>query len=267
MKQPHPVQNIIYGSLFLCLVVMLVAGVWYGTRVSALTITDIQVRGGKTINHEVVHSAAEAELTGTYLGLIPKRFAWLYPRSRVVAAVQAIERVDRVELSRNERTLEVYFTEHVPQALWCEAVGSDRCLFLDEHGLAFAPAPALRGGALVRYVTIGRELARGEQLASTDDMVVLFDLRRSLVQAGWLVHEIELDHSRDAYLHLARGGELKITLDQSPTETLDNLRVIRESDNFSHITPGNFAYIDLRFGNKVFVNEVGAQASSSIDAI
>jgi len=37
--------------------------------------------------------------------------------------------------------------------------------------------------------------------------------------------------------------------------TVNNLNVVLTSDEFTDIQPGGFQYIDLRFGNKVFVNE------------
>ena len=41
----------------------------------------------------------------------------------------------------------------------------------------------------------------------------------------------------------------------APEETVANLRSILASDEFNDLQPGSFQYIDLRFGNKVFVNK------------
>ena len=41
----------------------------------------------------------------------------------------------------------------------------------------------------------------------------------------------------------------------SPASVIENLKTILVSEEFSHLKPGNFQYIDLRFGNKIFVNE------------
>jgi len=51
------------------------------------------------------------------------------------------------------------------------------------------------------------------------------------------------------------GGEFKVTLTQEPEQTVENLLVVLTSEEFQGIEPGSFQYIDLRFGNKVFVNE------------
>ena len=49
--------------------------------------------------------------------------------------------------------------------------------------------------------------------------------------------------------------KLLVSPSQSAQETFDNLRSILESEEFAHVTSGDFNYIDLRFGNRVFVNE------------
>jgi hypothetical protein len=45
-------------------------------------------------------------------------------------------------------------------------------------------------------------------------------------------------------------------------ETLSNLETILASGTFTHLKPGNFQYVDLRFGSKVFVNEAPVASST-----
>ena len=54
---------------------------------------------------------------------------------------------------------------------------------------------------------------------------------------------------------VAGGGQIKVTLTQPIEDSLGNLEVLLSSPDFDHLAPGNFQYIDLRFGDKVFVNE------------
>jgi hypothetical protein len=72
---------------------------------------------------------------------------------------------------------------------------------------------------------------------------------------GWYVRLVEVDAVRDAFFTIAGGGEIKATLNESPARTIENLNTILRSEEFSDLEPGNFQYIDLRFGTKVFVNE------------
>ena len=76
-----------------------------------------------------------------------------------------------------------------------------------------------------------------------------------LAEHGWFVSHIEFDQVGDVFLGIVSGGELKVIAAEPPESIVENLLTILASDEFSHIKPGNFQYIDLRFGNKVFVNE------------
>ena len=84
--------------------------------------------------------------------------------------------------------------------------------------------------------------------------------------------QVEKTAEDEVTYHIAGGGELKVTMRMSNDETIDNLETILLSDEFSHISPGNFQYIALRYGNKIFVHEEepvveGGSTSTATSAI
>jgi len=232
-------------------------GIWYGSRVAWLTITEITIRGGETIDHALVRQAVEAELAGTYLGLVPRRFAWFYPEEQIMSAVRAVPRVATVKADRlSGSELSIVFEEFVPAALWCADVATTTCAFLDASGYAFAIAPVLEGGEILRFVSLGTSTPHVDSRPFSEaDMTLMTRLRSALHEAGWYVSHIEIDAVRDVYIHVVGGGELKATLTMLPEQTVANLETVLTAPEFADLSPGNFSYIDLRFGNKVFVNE------------
>jgi cell division septal protein FtsQ len=249
-------KHIGMGFFVLTGAVLLIAAVWYGTRVEMLTISEVQVSGGETIEHGQIANIAKLQLEGAYLGLVPRTFTWTYPRSAIITALEEVERVHDISIERKGgKKLLVTFKEHVPKALWCDEVGNESCLFLDETGYAFGHAPALTGGSFLRFIKTSQSAAVGESLTTKENFDDLFLITDLLSQQNWYVSQIEIDLADDAFLEMVDGGELKITLNQTPEETADNLFVVVNSEEFGHVKPGNFQYIDLRYGNKVFVNE------------
>lgn len=245
------------GVLLLTLVSVLVTGIWYGTRLPALTITTVSATGGVTIPAATVVAAAESVLTGSYLGLVPRRFVYTYPETAVYEAVRSLERVHSVTVSRvGLNQLSISFKEYVPDALWCDSARTDtECWFIDETGYAFARAPQLQGGSLLRYYTLHMEPARGVTVLSAVDYEATKAFVASLGETGWFTETVLIDAVRDVFYGLTGGGELKASLTESTQRTLDSLLAIRAAEEFTHLAPGNFLYIDLRFGNKVFVKE------------
>lgn len=249
-------RQIGWGLLTFVIIGLLIAGAWYGSRVEALTLTQISISGGETIDHATVQELVEAELAGTYLGLIPRRFAWTYPQQDILTTLLTIERLHSPAVTRADgRTLEVRFAEYEPFALWCTDLASEACWFLDRSGYAFADAPPLSGGSFLRFVRLDEVPSTTKRVASPARFSRAVELTEELATIGWSISHVELDQVGDAFLHVVGGSELKATLTEPPVDTVDNFTAILGSEEFSHLAPGNFQYVDLRFGNKVFVNE------------
>lgn len=256
----------------LCVVVgSLIAGVWHATRATALTIDEVVVTGGETISHEQVRQLAWQELTGTYLKLIPRQFSWLYPHDAIASAVASVDRVESVMVKKlDATTVSVTVTEYTPTALWCSEDDGARCLFVNPDGFAFAPAPQLTGGSLMRYVTLGREPERYTFVQELSELSAIEWFVSSLEsEVGWSVQQIEMDSVGDVFYIISGGGELKATVVEDPAVVLSNLATILASPEFAGLTPGEFQYIDLRFGNKVFVNRetLYAAATTSTESL
>jgi cell division septal protein FtsQ len=248
-------------------------GIWHGTRLPAVTITTVTVVGGETIPVTRISERAEAELAGSYFHLIPYRFSYFYPRNAITAAVAELPRVKDVHVERVSRhELVIAFSEYRPVALWCVERNARECLFLDDTGYAFAAAPPLEGAAYVRYVeqgttpAVGPSPFAGERIVATNAFItqVYDDLNFNIIAAE--------QSGRDTLTyHVAGGGEIKVARSLSAADTLVNLATILQSPEFAHLAPGSFRYIDLRFGDKIFINEelepVATSTPTSTDAV
>jgi hypothetical protein len=256
--------NLGVGIGLLSFVGLLLWGVWYVVRLPALTIDQVLVTGGETISHELIQTEVEAELEGEYWQFVPRRFAWTYPYAEIIAVLQATPRVRDPQLERQGKALRVTLAEYEPVALWCndDTATSTACVFLDDNGYGFAAAPTLEGGTFIRFVRDGQSATTSAVFADGDDFAQLRELEALLEAFGWPVARIEFDQARDAFMFLVGGGELKVSLLLSPTETVENLTAVLSAEAYQHFLPGNFEYIDLRFGNKVFVSEFGAPEES-----
>lgn len=258
-RRIHPdtivlLKQILLGLVIFSIVGLLITGIWYGTRVSSLNIQTVTVTGGETISHELLKQKVEEQLQGSYIKLVPRSFAYMYPEDDIKAVLSGIERVKNITIRRKGTTeLQVSFSEYVSDALWCNSELKG-CVFVDDTGFAFSKAPELSGGAFVRFVSIGSEPVIEESLVGSNDYKLLKEVEGKLRTIGWYVKRIDVDVAEDAYLTMIDGGEIKITLKQSADEILGNLETVLASEEFSEVEPGNFKYIDLRFGNKVFVN-------------
>jgi cell division septal protein FtsQ len=266
---PSITRHIIYGVLSCLLVALILTLVWYLTRLPFFTISTITVEGGETISHEEVRRSIEEVLNGSYMKVVPYRFTLMYPHDALIEAVQALPRVKSVELSREKNTeLRVSFSEYAPYALWCAHDDGTRCYFLDAEGYAFAESPNLKGGTLIRHTYVGVSNLEKKQI--TEESVFREThrlLERLRDELSLRVTDVRYTEAGDMELTVNGGGILFLRSESSYDGTFENLRSILGSESFSHLEPGNFQYIDLRFGNKVFVNEEKPVVATTTDAI
>lgn len=255
--ESQPLWRHVLLGLGVCTLVTLFAfAVFKVSRLPSLTLTTITIDGGETISHDVIQSLIDVKLSGSYFKLIPHRFTILYPHDALMAAVSALPRVKSVQVEREGTSLMVTFDEYVPSALWCLSAEERTCYFVTESGFAFAPGPQLAGGALARHFIETETSLSRKQLFDEATFRLLHTFLKELEEKRSL-RVTDIVHTKDGDLRLKvnGGGELLLADTGEYDNVLANLDSILLSEEFKHIEPGNFRYIDLRFGNKVFVNE------------
>jgi len=256
-------RQIFVGAVLACLIVALITGIYYGTRIESKQIKGVQVVGGQTIPHRDIEQIVNNTLVGHYYRLVPKRFTWTYPKTQIVNSILAVDRVKNVQVELSKKELVVVFDEHTPEALWCDEGGLP-CLFMDRSGYAFAEAPELSGGALVRYVATGvkpeKDTSQFTAEFITANEVFIEQLADEL---GLYITQVVKGGEDDIDYKVSGGGIIKTSQLISLPTTFSNLKTILLSEEFAHLEPGSFQYIDLRFGDKVFVNEELPSLSSA----
>ncbi len=248
------------SSIALCVLTLGVL-VWYGARRPEVTIASVTVSGGETVPHDVVRAKAESVLTGTYGLLVPRTFSYLFPHDEIVDALNSIPRVHNAAVIRTSRTeLAITYDEYVPYALWCDAVqtpsSTPACLFVDDRGYAYAEAPLLTGESLVRFVIDGRTPERNSYVYDTDTLRRYRAFAEALLthKEHRLASIVETKEG-DLMLHLSSNVDLLIRKDADIQDIFEKIESIFAAPEFKEDTLDEYAYIDLRFGNKVFLKE------------
>lgn len=252
----HLLKQIGIGIGVLSLCAGIFTSVWHVTRLPAFSIQSVVAEGGITIRPDAVSASALSALGGEYWRFIPRRFSFLYPEADIYNEVSKIERIKNVQIERvSPKELLISYEEYIPDSLWCKLTEKESCLFLDETGFAFASAPKLSGEAMLRYFSSEVDPALGTSSFSEIDYRKSKELVVALSNIGWYVSQVEINSVGDVFLFVSDRGELKITLSEDVAQVLNNLTTILNSEEFKHLQEEKFNYIDLRFGNRVFVNE------------
>ncbi len=249
-------KQLVLGGLLLSTCALLTYGVYKVTRIERFLVASVVVSGGETISHEEVAAVTESKLLGDYYALVPRRFMYAVPKAAIVESVKALPRVKDARITVEDNEVMIAVTEYEPYAIVCH----EACLLVDRDGVAFAAAPELKGRSLLR-VEVPEAFPLYAQPVGREELLMLNELRAGLHEfQSWGMSRVRIEATDTVELWFDESKVLVTKYDNAPL-ILKRLAQILENETFAHLSPGNFVYIDMRYGNKVFVKEVGAETS------
>lgn len=229
-----------------------------------LQINHIIVNGNSVVSDKDITDVTENVLSGKYVFLFPRTNSLLYPEKEietsVLAAFKKIERVDIVRIDFQTLSMEV--EEQKPHALWCGEEGDTltdgeeerNCYFLNAEGFIFSHAPNFTGNVFLRFyggIMDGNPIG-AYYLKTNNEFIRTNVLIDSIKKLDMNPIELRLLEEADMELYMDGGSKILFARDQRPSEVLDNLKVVLESETFQNKAKRDIEYIDLRFGNKVY---------------
>lgn len=229
----------------------------YVLRVPHFQISNIEIKGNNVTKYEDVAAIVTKELNGKYLFLIPKSNALIYPKKKILNDIK--ENIPRIENIKGEllnaKTLSITITEREPVGLYCtNQTSQNACYFLDDEGYIYSQAPIFSGDVYFVYLKDPAiENPLGQIYMEKEEFQKLPEFIKNIKDLG--VNPVSLLRTlNEYYLELPAGGKIIVNKDDDLKEITKNLESFL-NDQAEARKPGfleNIAYIDLRFGNRVF---------------
>lgn len=249
-EQKRKTRKTILLSLFSLTVAL---GVLYGFSRKEFRITSVDVSGAVRVPESLVRSAVEAQLVGTYWGLIPKAHSLLYPKSVLREALtQEFPTFSGVSISLNNlASLRISVREREPLALWCTA--TQVCFLLDETGFVFAEAEPGMEDLYYRFEREATTTPLGSSVLEKTKLNALMSFLGGLEKLGFTPEKVRFLNERE--LHVFLQGGMQLLLNENEFErSLANVETLLSENDLLPTRSGllNVDYIDLRYGNKIY---------------
>lgn len=261
-------KKALFVQIFIGVFVLLITGgllylVHYVTNLPSLQINSVAIEGVTSVSQEVVANDVNEMLLGSYFRLIPKSFIYLHPEEDIKDNLSSYSQFKNITLSRTGQRLDVLIEEYKLHALWCG--NSNDCVFLDENGYAFNTAPNLEGSAYIRYYRKGEEPSLLVHVYQPEDWQFVTEMVRVLNEKDYRFRILGIDRTAEDEFEflLQTGAALKLTKKQTIEETLTNLTTLLNTPAFTELQFGDFSYIDLRYGDKMFIHDGTEVATTS----
>ncbi len=131
------------------------------------------------------------------------------------------------------------------------SIENESCVYIDDGGFAFAPAPFLEGFLTKKIFTDEQDIKVGGSAVPENEIILYENMIRSFKAVGASITAMlfEKDLPRDARAYAGTWYVL-IARDADPEKLVEVLKPILETEVRGRLD--ELQYIDLRFGNKVF---------------
>ena len=241
-------------SAIVILILLLTCGVVSLTYWPALQIKTVAISGAQTLPPGTIEAFVRDRLAGEYWYVFPKSNIFLYPRQQIAAdlikeyPVLASADVHAADF----HTVAVNLVEREPRALLCPQ--DNRCLFMDENGVAYTDAPTFSEPVYVSYYgsTTGDTLPK--QFLTPLEFQALSALVDAIAQKlpGEKVAAVSVDEAKDVRMRFADNFTLIFTLVDQGGDVFERLTLALTSGPMAAHKLGDFQYLDLRFGDKLY---------------
>jgi cell division septal protein FtsQ len=254
----------------------LLVAVFFASRIffnlNFLAINSINVIGAQKTSTEQIKSVVASELAGKWLGIIPKNnFLFLGKSAIADAILRSFPDIANVRAAlAGVGVLNIEIEERLPYAKWCAVANLDgNCLMIDEQGFAFEKAgPTLTASS----AQIRQRADLGGQTATTTAALTVFTAAEpkyaanifaqtkfeklhqfieSFKSAGFAVASVK-EEDTDYFFTLSDGSEIRVRSEDNPDDIVTKLSSIG-ADLQKDGKAASVEYIDLRYGNKVYL--------------
>lgn len=226
------------------------------SHLPSLQIREVAVSGTKTLATSTVAQYIERQIAGHDLWVFPRRNIFLYPKRDIAAhlLVRFPELRSADVRAQNFHSIAATVVEREPKALWCPSTSSGQadCYLIDQEGIVYAPAAG--GGDLVVYRGHAEGDALPRRYLDAQRFESLFTLVDALSQKlpATPVISAYVDEHGDVEAALVSGFVLKFTLSDASGDVFERFELALRSEPFAKRAIGEFAYLDLRFGDKLY---------------
>lgn len=264
LKKRRRVQRVRVGIVIGLLALVAIGAIIGCTWIPFIRIHGIAVSGTEVVAPADIQAIAMAELKGRYLFIIPRDNIFLYPNAEITLAL--MRRYPTLQhatvRAQNFQSLSVLVAERHPSALYCGPApeSTEGCMLMDETGFAYAPAGPISGDGLLSYygpATTTRGYTSDvmpQRFLVPEQFGALTGLVKALAdtQKDTAVLAVSVDANGDVKLSFMNGFSILFRLADKGSDVLERYTLGLESDPFKAHQISDFAYLDLRFGDKLY---------------
>lgn len=216
------------------------------------TIKSIDVIGANKTSAVQIESLVSSAIDFSKFGIFSRRnFLFIDTQNINEAISKAFPDFSKVRTTlAGLGSLVVEVVERSPYAKWCDESSNSECLIIDNQGFAFESSSQSRATTFLSIFTQSKPVYASE-IFDADRFSKLKQIIDSFDKSGYVVVSVT-ETDADYFLEISNGFEVRIKSDDESSDIIAKLDAIQNDlKNGGNTAP--IDYIDLRYGNKVFL--------------
>lgn len=250
------------GYTVILLYFFFVVSVWLSSR-EAVRIDNVEILGAHAVDAGRITIIASDALNKKLLWKIGRNNAILYPKYQMVKNIYLLDgRVKSVSIKViSRKNLTITVEEYAPKLLACPSMAitstsSAACYFGDDEGYIFAHSPEYSGYFLPIFITHDGVTDDGNIIGThvlpESEFVAIQRFLNALKSEGFTPKMIDYLGEHDYEIMTEQAWSILWSSTVSPTESVNNLRLVLRSMTKDGANSAELKKVDLRFGNKIF---------------
>lgn len=261
-------RRLVFRALVIFAVLgLVVSGISYLSFLEAIQVRTVSVRGATESSVSALTAMATELMAKPNLRIFSRNTIFSYPKQEIRdKAVSYSPRIKDVEIkAEGLHEIVLAVTERTPVALWCGPYST--CLYMDADGFSYEQVGDVSDdaatGTLVRFINTHVDLPVGTTTVEASELHNMLGLVDELGARGHAVQKIYITEDGDAEFALKENTRLIMTPGDDIKGIMERfVALFGDADVKARYDAGTLAYIDMRFGNKVYVKS-GAKGSAA----
>lgn len=247
-------------------------GLNYLSRIPALSVKSVEVRGANILDPQNLKDNVQSILDSKFI-LFSKKNVFFYPKKKIKKVLFDIPRIKSFDVHReNFNNLVIDIVERDSKYTWCGDnlpvdnlnPKDNKCYFMDENGYIFDEAPYFSGNVYFKFFgktkNSDTETPTGSYfLPDNFEKFLLFKSNLEMMGLKSSAFLVKDDGDMELYLTsnsaLSNTPKIVFKSDADLERVAENLQAVITTEPFATDFRNKYAsllYIDLRFGNKVY---------------
>ncbi len=250
IKKKKPLLESTLISVFFCAFIVLAFFYIFFVHYSKFQLKEVVVSNEKYVTADALTDFTAREVKNKIFLFENKSMFLVNEKKLNQEILSRIPVIKSTEIKKKfPNILEINIEERNPFSIWCNEKNKNECYHIDKEGVAFQKATYVKDSFFIAVKKID-DFSLGSKVFSQEEVKYFLEIKENIKRINLTPYYFYVHSSQRLDLKLQEGWSIRFSFTDISYQ-LNRLLII--IDQISKEQKDNLSYIDLRFGDRVYV--------------